>query len=162
MGSREQFETYKYVYELEEKRFEELISRAKLYISIITIYLAILTIKVQDVTILAKGNKWGTVFAVLAGGAFILSLLFAVLSLGIYEYEGLCDIKQQLLIPGSVTKPDEEFYEDRLADLAVAYERNSIQNDKRANLLTISSWTIFIGITCHMVAFLIYAFGGRS
>ena len=66
------------------------------------------------------------------------------------------DIKEELRAFGDTGKPDAEFYEDRLADMAVAYEKNSLQTDRRALLLQISSYLMLAGLLFHLLALYSY------
>lgn len=156
MFTKEQFDTFKYVYEKEEARFSELINRGKIYLSIITVYIGVFTLKIQDIGTLVGDESFPKILLGATGVSFISALLACVLALGIFKYEGLCDIKEELLAFDDTGKPDAEFYEDRLADMAVAYDRNSLQNDRRALLLQISSYLMLAGVFCHLLAFYSY------
>lgn len=159
MFTKVQFDTFKYIYEKEEARFSELINRGKIYLSIITIYIGVFTLKIQDIGTLVGDGSFSKILVGATGICFIFALLACILALGIFKYEGLCDIKEELLALGDAGKPDSEFYEDRLADMAVAYERNSEQNDHRASLLGISSYLVLAGVFFHMLAFYSYIWG---
>jgi len=159
MFTKEQFHAFKYVYEKEEARFSELINRGKIYLSIITVYIGVFTLKIQDVSTLVGNGSFSKILLGATGVCFIFALLACVLALGIFKYEGLCDIKEELLAFDDKGKPDSEFYEDRLADMAVAYERNSEQNDRRASLLEISSYLVLAGVFFHMLTFYSYIWG---
>ncbi|GJQ60428.1 MAG: hypothetical protein D8M57_16115 [Candidatus Scalindua sp. AMX11] len=162
MFTKEQFDEFKYVYEKEDARFSELINRGKIYLSIITVYIGVFTLKIQDIATLV-GNEWySKVILGATGACFIFALLACVLALGIFKYEGLCNIKTELLKFDDAGKPNAEFYEDRLADMAVAYERNSLQNDRRALLLQLSSYLIFTGLFCHIIVFYSYIWRANS
>ena len=147
----QKYETLKYVYELEETRYSELIGRGKIFVSIITIYLGFFSTSYGD---LADPVRKCDTLLLIAGGAviaFVSSLLLSVLSLGIFKYEGLCDLKKEIEEKGLESMEEDDFFGNRLADLAVSFDRNSDQNDKRAKLLSWASYLIIVGIIFHMV-----------
>ena len=156
MFTKDQYEIFKYVYEKEEKRFSELINRGKIYLSIITIYLAVFTIKIEDIKITVDDNCLSTFFATLTGVFFIIALLSVVFSLGILKYEGICNIKRELLNFPKSGKPDQEVFEDRLADFAVSNDRNIKLNNQRATFLKIASYLIVAGVSSHLLTFYVY------
>ena len=162
MFTKEQFDTFKYIYEKEEARFSELINRGKIYLSIVTIYIGVFSLKIQDIAELVGDGAFSKILLGVTGACFIMALLACVLALGILKYEGLCDIKEELLAFGDSGKSDAEFYEDRLADMAVSYERNSLQNDRRASLLQVSSYLMIVGVFCHLLVFYSYIWSTKQ
>lgn len=158
MVTQEQFDFFKKVYQKEEDRFKELIGRGKIFISIITIYIGIFTLKVTDLGILEKDNLISKLLFLSSGFSFIISLVFSVLSIGIFNYEGIFDFEEEVRELIKNPRDNSKFYRNRLVDLTVSYERNSIQNDKRARYLWLASVFIFLGIFSHLIMFYIHVF----
>jgi hypothetical protein len=80
-----------------------------------------------------------------------------VLATRIRVYEAPTDLQKVLESFGPSPPTDSDFLDDRLADLAVATDRNAIENDKVASLLTASGWLLFSAVAVHFVTFL-YAY----
>jgi hypothetical protein len=91
-----QYEIFFSIFQQENERFKELINRGKIFLSIITVYLGLFTIKLSDLVAITE-SQVGLFLATVTGSFFILSLLFTCLALGLYRYEALCNIKDELL-----------------------------------------------------------------
>ena len=155
MATEAQYKFFKDLYDEESKRYSELDGKAKLYITIITFYLGAIAFKFKDVldfTSSISYTKWlySAIALVLVG-----ALLFTVNAMRIRVFEGINDPEE--IIKGFGKKPptDDDFRDDRIADLAVATKRNSGQNDRIAKSLSFASLWIFSAGLIQFCLFLI-------
>ena len=66
-------------------------------------------------------------------GGFLLSLS----SIGVSNYEAINDPQDIIAGFGDTPPEDEDFFDDRIIDFTVAYQRNSAVNDTKATKLTL-------------------------
>jgi hypothetical protein len=150
MATKEQWEIFKYIYEMEQVRNQKLIERGKVYLSLITLYIGAIGLKVEFWSSKLSTNSYMVSLFIILLLIFLISLCFSALALGIYSYESINDPKIIIDNYGSNVPKNEEFFNDRIIDVSVATNRNKNQNDKRSNMLKISSWIMVIGILAHM------------
>ena len=138
MATKEQHDFFLYLYEEEERRYGQLESRAKLYISIVALFLASLIFKVEEVqqSVAHLGAPWWLV--VVEGILLATALVFIVFGVFIRTYEGLTDPEDVVNNFGDEPPSNEEFFDDRIADYAVATTRNAAMNDRAARFLEIA------------------------
>lgn len=151
MATKEQWEIFKYIYEQETARYENLNSRGKVYLSLITLYLGAVAFKADFWFLQASQTAISTILFTALLGSFVSALCVTVAALGIYTYEGLADPEGIIKQFGDRPPSNEDFYDDRIADATVAANRNSVTNDKRATLLTIASVLLITGILSHVI-----------
>jgi hypothetical protein len=152
MATEKQYLFFKGLYDEENARQTSLADRAKVYLSLVTFYSAFVLFaaeKLKPDTTALKIIFVGTVGSTLA--AFLLSLW----SIRVSEYEALND--PQEIITGFGTSPpeDEDFFDDRIVDFAVAYQRNSIVNDRKAVKLSWAGFLLLAGIFLHACYFFV-------
>jgi len=132
MATKDQCDFFRYLYEEEERRYGQLESRAKLYLSVIAVFLATLTLKAQDVQASVKilgVPLWPLLIeALLLAGA----LVFVVLGAYVRTYEGVADANDVVERFGDQPPTNEDFFDDRIADYVVATVRNTEVNDRSA------------------------------
>jgi hypothetical protein len=150
MATEKQYLFFKGLYDEESARQTSLADRAKVYLSLMTFYSAFVLFaaeKLKPDTAVLKILFVATVASTLL--AFLLSLW----SIRISEYEALND--PQEIIAGFGTSPpeDEDFFDDRIVDFAVAYQRNSDVNDRKATQLTWAGFLLLAGIFLHACYF---------
>ena len=63
------------------------------------------------------------------------------------DYEAVNDPRDVLDEFGDAPVSDEEFFDSRIADYVVAWERNSAVNDRKASRLKIAGYSLLLGIT---------------
>ena len=144
MASEAQYEILRSVYEEENGRYSELVNRGKIYLTICSFFLGGLAFKLNESF---ANATWCAKTAFLVSTAcFVAGFLLIILSLGIYPHEGLCDPKDVIEKFGTTPPTDSDFRDDRLADIAVATERNSAINDRRARFLTAAAFAMFFGV----------------
>ncbi|MFM0166868.1 hypothetical protein PQR39_41400 [Paraburkholderia sediminicola] len=160
MNTESQYGFFKYLYDEENLRYGCLETRARFYLTVLTFYLGALAVSGKDLLPLTMHvglARW----AVLASAIFfIIALVFCVTAARIRRYEGVTDPEELIREEGDSVLDDTDFFEDRIIDFAVAANRNSVQNNKVANVLEWTMASTLIGIGLHLVAFLAYVFKG--
>jgi hypothetical protein len=76
----------------------------------------------------------------------------------IAAYEALNDPDDIIDQFGSAPLSDEEFFDNRIADYAVATERNRLVNDKKAKWLQYATYCLGLGILMHATFFMFTVF----
>lgn len=151
MATETEYQVFKALYDEESTRYAELESRAKLYLTIITFYLGAIAFKLEDITkFLNEFNvpKWPYVFS---GLLLIIALLLTILGTRIMTFEGQFDPEE--VYKTSREKPLKDFLDDRLVDLAVATNRNSVTNNSIATFLEWASYFLFAAVAIQMLIF---------
>lgn len=136
MATKEQCEFFRGLYAEEERSSAQLESRAKVYLSIITAFLVTLLFQ-------SRGEPDGTTALGIPGVALALvatvlaaSLCLVVYAIMIRTYEATTDGVDIINGYGETLPSDEEFFEDRIADYAVASSRNRTVNNRVAAILS--------------------------
>lgn len=152
MSSKEQYEVFKFIYDQEIARESTLLDRSKLYISLLTLYSGFVVFVVKDARP-ASTIQW----SIFAGAAILLAVAFLLSLRATYvaNYEGVNNPEKIIEEELSLSPTDEEFFLRRIADLAVACNRNSKINDARADRLHVAGIFMFSGIVLHTVYFLL-------
>lgn len=162
MATKLQYEVFKTVYDEETERFEALESRSKLYLTIISLYLGALAFKMDEVLKFLSTFKTPAALYIFMIIGFIISLLFTIFATRIRPYEGICDLEQVVDSFGADPPSDEDFLDNRLADLVVATNRNSIENDKMAAHLRRASYALVFAVVMQLFVFLVASFHSRG
>jgi len=162
MATKIQYEIFKAVYDEEAGRYSALESRSKLYLTILTFYLGALAFKIEDVMKFVSQFRVPLWLYMSISLVVLLSLLLTILATRIREFEGICDLEQVVDSFGTDAPSDEDFLDDRLADLVVATKRNSIQNDKIAKCLQWASYMLFVAVLLQLFVFVFAISNSRS
>ena len=135
MATKDQYEFFKYMYDEEERTYDQREGRARLYLTIISLFLAGLLLKAQEVkaSAAAIGVPWWSFLLVAV--ALAVALLLFVLAMSIRTYEGAANLEDIFNGFGKKPSADDAFFDARLADFTVATTRNSLVNNKAATLL---------------------------
>jgi len=162
VATAEQYKFFRALYDEEQARYGHLEARARLYITINTVYLSALAFKATDFLGFAKEFKVPTWLFLLAAAVLVLALALSILAIRIREYEGITDPEKVIDSFGEHPPSDEDFFDDRIADFAVAANRNSTQNDTVAAHLFWASIALLIGVLIHFASILValYKLGG--
>ncbi len=146
MSSQSQFEYYKYLFERESSRYQELINRGKLFLSVITLYLGLLAVAADKSIPKLQAYTLPAITYFIGVALIVTALTLVVLAVGIYQHEKPSD-PMKMIDRYSETEPtDSEFFDERIADFAVATERNARINDRRAALLRFASFVLLFGV----------------
>ena len=157
MATQLQYEVFKSAYDEESQRHTDLESRAKLFLTIITAYLGAVAFKTTDVLVFLTKFRISFSWYLLLGACLVVALLFTVFAMGIRTYEGVFDPEVEIRSYRGKPKPltDDEFLDRRIADLAVATNRNTRVNNKIANTLRWAGILILLGITVQLAIFIL-------
>ena len=85
----------------------------------------------------------------------LVSFLLSLYSAGVEDYEGVADPEKVIEKFGDTPPTDEAFLDDRIIDLAVACNRNSSVNDRKAKRLYWAGLSLLSGIAAHAAYFLV-------
>jgi hypothetical protein len=162
MATNTQYEIFKAVYDEEVERYSALESRSKLYLTILTFYLGAIAFKIEDVMKFVSQFRVPLWLYMSIALVLLLGLLLTILATRIREFEGICDLEKVVDSFGAKPPTDEDFLDDRLADLVVATKRNSIQNDKIATCLQWASYMLFVAVLLQLFVFLLAILNSRS
>ena len=151
MASKDQYEFFRGLYEEEERTAEQLESRAKVYLGIITAFLVAILLKTDDV--IKSGELLKVPFPLILTEAIFLSaaLVCVIFALRIRAYEAVNDGVAIIEDYKGSGPTEEEFYEDRIADYAYASSRNRGLNNETAKVLAWSAWLILSGMLVLLV-----------
>ena len=155
MASKDQYEFFQSLYEEEERTYEQLEGRAKVYLGIISAFLAVIFLKTRDAKDSAVALHIPFVLVLLIGVVLCGALVFVLLALRIRAYEAVNDgiaIIEAYEEPGPT---DNIFFEDRIVDYAVASSRNREHNNRTARLLWWASWLLTAGMICMLCVTLV-------
>jgi len=162
MASELQYKIFKEVYDEESDRYSSLGTRSNLYLTLITFYLGVILLKVDDVLKFITTFRVPIVLFLVIGLVLVIALFLTVRAMGIRDYEGICDLNEIIEGFGKTPPSDEEFLDDRLVDLAVATNRNSLQNDRVAGLLQWAARLIAFAVILQVIVFAVAITNARS
>jgi len=153
LATKDQFEFFRALYDEEERRYEQLEGRAKLYLSIITALLAAFVLKADEVK--RSGEKLLVPWPLMLVEALLLAaaLLLVILGSLIRTYEGVADPEQIIDPYGQKPPSDAVFFDLRIADFAVATNRNSNVNDRTARYLSAAGVLLALAMLTLLVLF---------
>lgn len=146
MATAAQYACFKEIFDRENSRQESLVERGTIYLSIITLYLGLLAVAADKV--IPNINQSGLAMAAYLASfvAFVASMTFVVLAMGIYKYVYPTDPKTVVEGIDQRWPSDAEFFDARIAELAAAFKTNQPVNERRANYLKFASFCMLAGI----------------
>jgi hypothetical protein len=146
MATKDQCEFFRSLYEEEEKTAESLESRAKTFLGVITAFLASFFLKAKDLVESAEALRISFKLLVVEGFLLTAALVFVIYSLRIRIYESPNDGPKVIEAYEGDGPTDEEFFEARAADYAVAASRNRKINEQKGFLLECAGWIIIAAV----------------
>lgn len=154
LASSAKYEFFRSLYDEESDRYSLLIQRAQIFLGICTFFLGGLAFK-ADASL--REAPFCARAAFIGGTAFFaIAFLLVILALSIYTYEGLAD-PATVIKDGEDKLSDSDFLDYRIADVVVAVERNTSQNNKRAQLLFASVLLMFVGVVLSLLSLIAVA-----
>jgi hypothetical protein len=151
MATKEQYDVFKFLYDEESARETALMEHSKLYLSLTTLYSAFL-IYIAKEAAPQNVTQWA-MFGVSAT-SLAAAFLFSIFAARMEDYEAIND-PEKIIESFDEDRPDNEsFFDDRIVDLAVACNKNSKVNDKKARRLEFAGICLLVGIAAHAVYFL--------
>jgi len=151
MATAKQYDIFKSLYDEEADRYTKLATRAQLYLSIITLYVAAFAFKFEDLRRFIEAFGASRYLAVSTAIVLVLALLATLMATQIRAYEGIADPEEIIRRFGNAEPTDADFLDARIADLAVATNRNSAINDRVAHWLVAASWLLVGGVLLHLL-----------
>jgi len=158
MATEAQYEFFKFRYMEGIERYQALIARGQIFLSIVTLYIGVLSFKLSpsgapvaaltDLT--SPPLKW-LYCAILV--SLLISLLLVILALGIYRYHALVDPVNIIKAYGPTPPTDEDFWDERIVNFAVVTHENIPRNNKRAKLLYLATVFLFLAALQHVLFF---------
>jgi hypothetical protein len=166
MTTERQYDFYKLLYDEEIARGEQLRSQAKHYLSLATLYSAFVIFFVDKVLPLIEAENKHPSSVVAMKIVFLAticamaaSFLFSLLVVQVSTFEALTDPNDLIdQLKGNKAVTDKDFFDRRIADIAVAFERNTAVNDRKANFLQYAGYALLVGILLHATFFVIRLF----
>jgi len=165
MATERQYDFYKLLYDEENARSEQLPSQAKHYLSLATLYSAFVIFFVEKVlpAIETEHKQPSSILAmkivfIATICAMAASFLFSLLVVQVSDFEALTTPKDIIVELKDKEVTDKEFFKDRIADIAVAFSRNSDVNDGKAIYLQCAGYALLAGIMLHATFFIIRLF----
>ena len=143
----------------EIKGNHQLTARFQLFFGVWTFLISIVGFKFDE---LLNSSTIGILSLLIAALLFlVLTLFFIILGLRLHKWEGICDVHDVVLQlnESEIEQSDKDFLDDRLADMAVAYERNSKLNNKRGKYLNKATWCTIASVICEVILFSFYSLG---
>ena len=152
MATENQLAFFKSLYDEETAREKQLQDYAKHNLSLSTFYSAFIIFVVEKLRPDSMLSKSVFITAV----AFMLApFLWSLRAIKISTYEAIAEPRHIINEFGDTPPTDEEFFDDRIADYTVAYERNSKVNDGKAFRLSIAGYCLALGICLHACYFIL-------
>jgi hypothetical protein len=160
MATQSQYEFFRLLYQEETDRYNELEQRARLYFTIISFYLGAIAFKFSDLSGFLRATHVPTAVVIFVAACMIISLTACVLGVQIRTYEGVAEPRDVIDSMGEQPPTDSEFFDARIADFAVATERNSRQNDRVAIYLSLSAIALAVAMVGQVVILVFLLIGG--
>jgi hypothetical protein len=166
MATERQYDFYKLLYDEENARLEQLRTQAKHYLSLATLYSAFVVFFVDKVLPAIEAENKQQPSSVLAmkiifiaticamGASFLCSLLVIQVS----TFEALTSPRDIIKQIEDREVTDKEFFNSRIADITVAFDRNSAVIDRKANVLQCAGYALLVGILLHATFFIVRIF----
>ena len=144
MATEIQYEVFKGIYDIEGEHYKDIQNSCKIYISICSFFLGGLAFKLHDVfTASCTAAKVAFILSVIS---FSFAFFFILLAAWAYSYQALCRPSEYIQKLGATPPSDEEFLDDRVVDIAYAWDVNSAINNRKGRFLQVSSIGMFIGV----------------
>lgn len=156
MATEAQYAFFRFLYEEENAREDTINQYSKTLLSLTTLYSGFVIFVVEKITAMTLPMKImfvATVASMLAG------LVVTIWGSRLADFEGVNDPEKVVgQYDDTEDMPDQQFFDKRIADFAIATNRNSRVNDKRAKSLLLASYCLAASILCHAIFFMIALF----
>jgi hypothetical protein len=152
MATEKQLAFFKSLYDEEIARENHLGTLAKNNLSLTTLYAGFILFVVEK---LRPGSAFEMAVFLLSIGFMLLAFVLSLWSVRISTYEAPNDPIAVINGFGSTPPTDDEFFDARIVDYAVASQQNAIVNDGKARVLAGAGYAILAGIVLHAGYFVI-------
>jgi hypothetical protein len=146
MATEAQFNFFKSLYEDEAQTAQEIEGKAKVYLGIISAFLVAILLKTDDVVKSAAALNIPFSLILIEAILMSASLVCVVFALRIRQFEAVNDGVDIIGAYGEEDPTDDDFYQDRIADYAVASSRNRGVNNETSTLLAWASRLLIGGM----------------
>jgi len=155
MATKLQYDILRSVYSDQLARCSELMQRSQIYIGICTIIFSGFGIKLNE--ILACNLWYFYVPAIFAILAFLFAFFTLLISVRSDESESVCDPKEVVSEFEQGIPTDEDFLNDRIIDISVAWQRTKKLNDIKALAIRKAVTFLIIGLILAFFSLAIYS-----
>ncbi|RWI57032.1 MAG: hypothetical protein EOR16_15610 [Mesorhizobium sp.] len=156
MATEAQYAFFRFLYEEENAREDTINQYSKTLLSLTTLYSGFVIFVVEKMTMMTLPMK---IMFVATVASMLTGLVVTVWGSRLADFEGVNDPEKVVdQYDDAEDMPDEQFFDKRIADFAIATNRNSRVNDRRAKALLIASYCLVAGILCHAIFFMIALF----
>ena len=146
-----QYEFFKSLFDGETTRAVALSDHAKSNLAFVAIYSAFFMFIAEKYPPSDVTSKFILVFCLSSMAASFLLSLYAT---NIATYEAIASPSTIIESFGSEPPTDDDFFDDRIIDYAVAYERNSAVNARKARRLRLARYMLLMGVFGQFTYFL--------
>lgn len=158
MATEKQYQFFQSLCAEEAEREKLLWDRAKTNLSLTTLYSAFIIFVVEKL----RPSTLATEIIFIAAVVFMLSaFLLSLWAVKVSTYEAAAEPRSIFASFREEPPTDEDFFDDRIVDFAVAYERNAKVNNRKARWLTIAGYCLLLGIGLHACYFILCIMRGR-
>ncbi len=153
MATALQYEIFKSAYDEEGERFGELESRANVLLGACTFYIGAIAFGFDDVVKFAQTSNLPEWLYITLGLPLVAALVCTLVALVVRDYERPFDPEEVIKKELGSRVSEEEFLDSRIADLAVATNRNSKVSDGIATWLIVSASFLVVAALAHLGVF---------
>lgn len=153
MATQIQYDCFKHVYDLENEHYKDIQNACKIYISICSFFLGGLAFKLHAV--FSAASTSARVFFILSVISFVFAFVFVLLATWAYSYQALCRPAEYIENLGTAPPTDGEFLDDRIVDIAYAWDVNSAVNNRKGRFLQVASIGMLFGVILAFFSLLI-------
>jgi hypothetical protein len=146
MATKAQLDFFSKMYDEQSERRKNIQERARFYFTIISFYLGVILFKLSDVADVSKVSKIELNFSIASSLVLSASLLFTLLEIRVRSYEIPCDPEQWINSLDDKPQSEEQFFDDRIVDFAMAIKRNRNVNAKAAGQIRIGGWLMLAAV----------------
>lgn len=153
MATEKQYAFFKSLYDEESERIKILAEHAKNNLGLTTLYSAFVLFVIEK-----EASHIDLVGKVLFCGAIIfllISFFLSLLATQIADYMVPSEPKEIIDAYGAKPPTDEEFFDARIVDYAIASETNSEVNDRKAGMLLYARYALLAGVGLHALFFVV-------
>ena len=144
MATQIQYDAFKAIYDLESEHYRDIQNSCKIYISICSFFLGGLAFKLHSV--FSGASTVAKAAFLLSVTSFIFAFVFVMLATWAYSYQALCRPAEYIEDLGNVPPTDAEFLDDRIVDIAYAWDVNSAINNRKGHFLQVASIGMLFGV----------------
>lgn len=144
MATKDQYDFFSYLHDLEEKRSYSLSERAKWYLSLTAFYSALIMFVAEK---LRPSSVYQLSIFLISDLGLLASFLASLWAVRVTTYEAITSPRTALEELQNNGFDEMKFYLDRISDYTVSIERNNKVSERQAKALSIAGYLILVGMT---------------